>query len=230
MLLPKNARNLLSYLGPKRWRSRKVLREFDRRFGVDTAPVTEVSDLGLPPEIAAEAVRYQPIVAIDPYLRRLPISFEAYAFVDYGCGKGRALLMASEYPFAEIIGIEYAASLVAIARANIQRFRSKTQKCRKLSVVEINASDFQPPSKPTVYFFYNPFGRPVLERVLDRIRQARSTNKPMSYLIYVDPQHRSCLSAASEWDVLADYGSWVIYESSPSAPEVDAVTAGAASV
>src|ERR1700748_1409195 len=35
-----------------------------------------------------------------------PYPIHSYTFIDYGAGKGRAMLIASEFPFHQVIGIE----------------------------------------------------------------------------------------------------------------------------
>ena len=45
--------------------------------------------------------------------------FRDLAFIDLGSGKGRTLLMASDYPFRRIVGIELLSSLHQIAQQNL---------------------------------------------------------------------------------------------------------------
>ena len=42
-----------------------------------------------------------------------------YTFIDIGCGKGRPLVVASEYPFARILGCDISAELVKTAKVGI---------------------------------------------------------------------------------------------------------------
>jgi SAM-dependent methyltransferase len=42
-----------------------------------------------------------------------------YSFLDFGAGKGRAMLVASELPFREVIGIELNPELAAVAQRNL---------------------------------------------------------------------------------------------------------------
>ena len=44
-----------------------------------------------------------------------------FTFIDLGCGKGRVLLMASDYPFKKIIGVEFMPELHRAAQKNIAR-------------------------------------------------------------------------------------------------------------
>jgi hypothetical protein len=65
-------------------------------------------------------------------LESFDIALEGLTFIDFGSGKGRTLLMASEYPFRQIIGLEFSPELHRIAESNITRYFSPTQKCRKI--------------------------------------------------------------------------------------------------
>src|SRR5277367_3679731 len=51
-------------------------------------------------------------------LASLAIAYERYVFVDYGCGKGRVLLVATHFPFQRIVGVEFAPQLAEIAEQN----------------------------------------------------------------------------------------------------------------
>jgi predicted O-methyltransferase YrrM len=56
-------------------------------------------------------------------------ALEGLTFIDFGSGKGRALWMASEYPFRQLIALEFSPELHRIAEANITRYFSPTQRC-----------------------------------------------------------------------------------------------------
>ncbi|WP_258580839.1 class I SAM-dependent methyltransferase [Mesorhizobium sp. AR02] len=95
-------------------------------------------------------------------MKSLPSDLQGHTFVDIGSGKSRTLLLASRYPFAAIIGVEFARELVEIARGNIARFRDPSRKCRALSVVEADAAAYEFPEAPLVVYFYNPFSNVTL--------------------------------------------------------------------
>ncbi len=207
-LVPQN----LAYLLRRRRRhQRGEIDEFDRRFGVETAARRPVSTLDLPQAAAIHAVRYEPVARLADYLAALDIAFDRYTFVDYGCGKGRALLMASDQPFAKIIGVEYSAQLAAIARRNISIYTNPNQRCRAIEVVEGDAARFAPPHSACVFFLYNPFDEVILRQVVQRMRRTRCPAGPADHLIYVDPRHRACLDADPGWEAVADHQSWVVY-------------------
>ncbi|MFZ0635589.1 MAG: class I SAM-dependent methyltransferase, partial [Candidatus Acidiferrales bacterium] len=96
--------------------------EFDLAHGVETdgdlGGWTYLSDLDIP---SANWIYGRNYAGTEPerfaaVLASLPISFEEFEFVDFGSGKGRVLLMASEVPFKKIVGIEFSPELHAIAR------------------------------------------------------------------------------------------------------------------
>ena len=50
-------------------------------------------------------------------LKLLDVDHSLYSFVDIGCGKGRALLIASRWPFHQIIGVEFCQNLVHFVKS-----------------------------------------------------------------------------------------------------------------
>jgi hypothetical protein len=178
----------------RRWaaelpRQRELDEAFDREFGVDTAGEMPLSDIGLP----ADEVRrghglYRPVWA--PLLRealdRLPIDFARFTFVDYGSGKGKALLLASDYPFAEIVGVEFARPLHEAAVRNVERYSSPRQRCRAIRSVCMDARAFDPPERPLVCFFFNPFDEATLAETLERVRASVRRHPRDALIVYVN--------------------------------------------
>jgi len=169
---------------------RKEAVAFDRRHGVDTAAN---SDPGWMAEIASPSWRhgtgYDPIPEAEfrRALEAVPHDLTGWTFVDYGSGKGKALLLASERPFARIVGVEYQPRLVAVARENAARWREGARSA-DIEVVEGDALDFPVPGGPLVLFFHDPFEAPVFERVLERIAAALRADPRPAWLVYHDPR------------------------------------------
>jgi hypothetical protein len=143
-------------------------RAFDFRHNVETAREESLSDVG----VAADATKSGNSLyrvtwgwLIEKALARLDIDLARYSFIDYGSGKGKAMLMASCHPFRSIIGIEYAPRLHEIATANCLNFVNSRQKCRSLHPLLANVLDYTPPPGPIVCFMCNPFDVPTLRRV-----------------------------------------------------------------
>jgi SAM-dependent methyltransferase len=87
-----------------------------------------------------------------------------YCFVDIGCGKGRAMIVASEFTFKEIIGVEISPILVARAVENIEIVRADFPKRPFMRVVHSDAVTFVCPQRPLVIFLAHPFAAPVMRR------------------------------------------------------------------
>ena len=121
------------------------------------------------------------------------LDFKQFTFVDFGSGKGRALLMASDYPFRRIIGIELLPTLHQIAQRNLAQYRSDSQKCFSLESVCADATTYPIPEGPLVLYLFNPFPESGLRRTIANLEQdLRQAPRPL-YLLYHNPQLESVL-------------------------------------
>lgn len=168
---------------------RLVERSFDRRYGVETAGYTPPDQLPVTAEQAAEAVAYSATSSakFGYLLARLPIEFEQSTFIDIGCGKGRVLFMASEFPFRRVMGVDFAANLVEAAVANSSHFLSRRQRCRDISAICGDATEFPFPDEPLVVYFYNPFSAVILRPVLERLGRSLDASPRPAWIIYYNP-------------------------------------------
>jgi SAM-dependent methyltransferase len=94
---------------------------FDRKHRVSTAGDVEPQDAGIPEAAVPDAIRYVPTNerVMRHVLQNLGIDYRNYVFVDLGCGEGRAVLIASEFPFERVIGVELSPKTSALARENV---------------------------------------------------------------------------------------------------------------
>lgn len=168
--------------------------EFDRTYGVDTdgqfGACTFLSDLEIPSPNWIEGYDYVPISPerFRSALASLDIAFEDFTFIDFGSGKGRALLLASEYPFKEVMGLEFSPDLHRIAEDNIARYRSATQKCRNIRSLNADFASFAIPPEPLVLFFFDPCRGRVLADVVARIAESLLSCPRPLYVVYVAPR------------------------------------------
>jgi SAM-dependent methyltransferase len=167
--------------------------EFDREYGVDTDGRfdgwTYLSDLDIPSSnwidgndyAAIEPIRFKRVLA------GFDIAFEDYTFVDFGSGKGRALLLASEFPFKRILGLEFSPELHRAAEENIRRYISATQKCRDIQSLNVDFADFALPPEASVLFFFHPCRARVLSGVVAGIGRSLLSHPRPLYIAYVAP-------------------------------------------
>jgi len=108
--------------------------------------------------------------------------------VDLGSGKGRVVLMASQRPFARVVGIERGRLLHWRATRNLERFRG--EQAVQPELVRADVLEAPLPTGPLVLFLYNPFGTDVLESMLRRVRGQDV------HLVMVNPPDPSVVEAA----------------------------------
>jgi hypothetical protein len=156
---------------------------FDRRFGVHTLETTRDHDLPTGPC----GISPTKIKRLRKMLTELQISYRDFVFLDLGSGKGRALLIASEFPFKRIIGVEILPELHSLAGKNIGAYRSATQKCSAIELHCCNATLYRMPPENTVLFLSNPFGSPVLSQLLTSLKESLQNHPRQVYLVYHNP-------------------------------------------
>jgi SAM-dependent methyltransferase len=92
-------------------------------------------------------------------------------FVDYGCGRGRVVLLAALHGFRAATGVEHDPVLASQAIKNIDAFRARAEflPSAELEIHTGDAAKWAVPDDMTVAYFYNPFELPVIDQVLDAI-------------------------------------------------------------
>ena len=159
--------------------------EFDRRHGTDTAGIVRLGALRIESPNRDLGVRYQPS---DPdgfrsLVEALPVDLKDYVFMDLGSGKGRVLLLASEYPFRRVVGVEFAQELNEIAERNVALYDSARRRCGDVRTVTADAADYLLPEEPVVLYLYNPFAPEVLRRHLQRNRDSLERGSRPVYVL-----------------------------------------------
>jgi SAM-dependent methyltransferase len=185
----------------------------DAEFGIDTSGLIRAGALDIPDNRLEHVFAYQPVsseLLLQP-LEILPLEYERWVFVDIGSGKGRALLLASRFPFKQIIGVELSATLCDTARQNISRYRDPLQKCKQIEVICQDAVDYRLPNDNVVLFFYNPFGETIMQLFASNISQAIEESGKQLYLIYVNPLFRAIWERLGLLEPLQVTESYAIY-------------------
>jgi SAM-dependent methyltransferase len=172
-----------------RWRA--VLQDtgdrlFDRYLGIETAGAVWQGEL----EFGSEAgLHYQPsnwlnLVLLGQLLRDLRVS-RSDAFIDFGCGKGQVLALASRFPFGRVIGLDLSPSLLERAERNMERIRGRAT-AGALELVQANALHYTVPDDLTIAYFYMPFPTPVYEQVAANIAASLARRPRTFRIIYLE--------------------------------------------
>jgi SAM-dependent methyltransferase len=110
-----------------------------------------------------------------------------FVFIDLGSGKGRTLLMASDYPFRRIMGVELLPALHQIAKENLSKYHGEAQKCFALEAICGDAREFALPDEPLVLYLFNPFPEAGLRSVLANLGESLRASPRAVYVLYHNP-------------------------------------------
>jgi SAM-dependent methyltransferase len=171
---------------------------FDRRHHVDTfeaVPLANLTILDKNFDYKQDKRRYEQtsVIVFRRVISTLPIMHNEYVFVDFGSGKGKALLMASEYKFKKIVGVEFAEELHRIAEKNLLAYSNANQRCYDIELVLGDAADLDIPEEKCVFYVHNPFrgAEHVLAKIISNIYASYRANPRSMYLVYVNPISQS---------------------------------------
>jgi hypothetical protein len=130
-------------------------------------------------------------------------------FVDFGAGKGRVLCQAAAcYPFSRVIGVEISASLLDVARMNVERNRRKFGST-DVELVNADVLDFEIPDDVTVAYFYHPFAGKTFENVIDRLVESIDRKPRRFTIVYACPGLGPYVLATGRFQLeRSSRGSW----------------------
>jgi SAM-dependent methyltransferase len=184
-------RNVVAWLA-ERW--------FDSIRGIDTAGRVFLYKADGPPETNPLYLDYQPtpVRTMRALLRQLDPAMRSSTFVDFGSGKGRVLLLAAEFSFARVIGVEFDERLHRTACKNIGAFRGRRH-CRNVESVLGRAEEFAVPSGDLVLYFFHPFEAAIMERILDNVVRSYRENPRKILLLLFRASHADLVERLVEF-------------------------------
>jgi SAM-dependent methyltransferase len=163
---------------------------FDFKYNIETSSHVHLENLDFNDEQKKHSYWYEGtyVVQLRKLFNKLQIPKEK-VFVDIGSGKGRVLLIAAEYGFKKIKGVELSPNLCEIAKKNVSVFMHKKKYNSDVEVINKNALHYNFMDDEDILFLYNPFGEHVLEQLLVNIKNSIERNKRSIKIIYVNPVH-----------------------------------------
>jgi len=190
---------------------------FDEKYGTETGGIREIRTLDaarLPS--ACYAVRYGPSdeQGVRAALEKLNIDPSNFTFIDFGSGKGRVLLIAATFPFRAVLGIEFSRELHETAVQNISHFPSDLIRARSVNSRCGDAASFPLPPSNLVCYFHNPFGPPILSKVIAGLEAHRDGGYRIS-VIYLDPRHREVFERTGKFAIFDETPSTLVLTTTP---------------
>lgn len=173
---------------------------FDAAYGVETAAAVRWLNLQAGTGTDAFAHDY---MATPPAVTRLALArlgdVGTATFVDIGCGKGRALILASELPFRAVVGIERTPALIQVARRNAERVASAFPERAPIQLVLGDAADPHWPDGDLVIWLFNPFLRPVMTKFAAALERCVRATRRQVIVLYLNP---TCADVLDQCPVL----------------------------
>jgi len=185
---------------------------FDLRYGVETATIVDLAEL---PVIGQSREHGSPYQAANYLALRRAFSKlrdhigqvdPSKTFLDFGCGKGRAMMVAMEYGFRHLVGVEFADALIQVCEKNLKHYAMKTGMGSRVDwlLVHEDAAQYAIPPDAAFIFFYNPFDCEIIDRVIENIAMSLSMWPRDVLVIYVNPVCRDSFLRHGYLEVLHD--------------------------
>jgi SAM-dependent methyltransferase len=170
-----------------------------------------VSSATSPPAVSAQEV----------FRAILPLIPAQAALVDFGCGKGRVLIVASEFGFKQVRGVEFSKELCEIARRNCAIFKARAGVRTEFRIIEADVADYPIHPDEMVIFLFNPFNERVMASVLINICASLELSPRKILLIYHNPEYDQVFELCDDFVKLDDLDYWgykfTVYSSSNTA-------------
>lgn len=148
---------------------------------------------------------------IETLQQKANLNLAEFTFIDLGSGKGRTLLMASDYPFRRIVGVELLPSLHQIALENLSKYKSGAQRCFAPECVCADATTFAMPEEPLVLYLFNPFPESGIRRTVESLKSSLRQRPRPAYVLYHNPQVEHVLAEETFLRKIADTYQYSIF-------------------
>lgn len=169
----------------------------ERKYNLNTTGLDRLRRLSIKGENLAHASIYQAshfyiLEKGFDYLRSIN---ENNNITDFGCGKGRALVVAAYFGFQNITGIDFAKALCNAAEQNVKR-ANLAHPSAQFDIVCDDVVNYQIKKEQNVFFFFNPFDEVVMLKVVKNILASLKGKSRKVYIMYVNPVHKEIFLSA----------------------------------
>lgn len=167
---------------------------FDFKYGTDTVNQIELHELEINSDNWKRGERYglTPSKAFMKFMSTLHVSPDS-VFVDLGCGKGKNLLLASQFNFKRVVGVEFSKDMCKCARENILIYKKKTGCDGNMEVVHSDVVDYEFRDDENVFYLFNPFDDVIMNHVIKNIASSIERNPREVFIVYCNPEHANII-------------------------------------
>lgn len=122
------------------------------------------------------------------------------SILDYGSGKGAALLKFREYPFKRICGVELSTTLADISIENFKKLG-----LTGIEIVNTDATQYVLLDDFNYFYFANPFSGNILDKVLQNIILSVEKKPRQVGLIYYHPKCHHQVMNTGRFQVIKEF-------------------------
>jgi SAM-dependent methyltransferase len=181
----------------------------DRYFGIDTAGIDKTHESD---EFGVFAYEASASRHFKQAMRSLGIDYSKFTLVDFGCGKGAALIFASELGFRRILGVEVVSEFLDSAAKNIARVeRRKPGLAGHIELVLGDAVAFPLPDEPLVLYFFNPFSAETMGSVISRAVNSLEERPRAMFIVYLNARFAEVVEESAGCSVIERRSKWATF-------------------
>ncbi len=169
----------------------------EKKYKIDTVKINRLQDEIIDSENLSHASIYQGTnyYLIEKAFEYLKDEKVNTGLVDFGCGKGRILVVAAYYGFKSITGIDFSRSLCVEAESNIEKISSFFPGT-DFNIMCDDVSHYKIENNKNCFFFFNPFDEVIMLKVVKKLLLSLKENSRKIYIIYVNPLHKEIFQSA----------------------------------
>lgn len=162
----------------------------EKKYNIDTTGADELSSLDKKGIDISHATIYMPASydSMEDIFGRL-VKGEQHHFIDIGCGKGRAMVVAAHFGFNKITGIDFSKELCKAATENMEKVKKKFPSIN-YQVINNDAFYYAIPKDADTIFLFNPFDDTIMAAVVNNIRETIKKTPRKITVIYLNPVHK----------------------------------------
>lgn len=182
--------------------------KYEKQLGISTHSIVNLDQLTLDGDNSDQNHHYQgaSYYILFSIFEKLPQHLKNKSFIDFGCGKGRALFVAEQCGFTKLIGVDIAKELIDDANENKKRYQLKNTQS-SIAFIFSDATKYQIPDDAAVFYFFNPFGAEIIQQVLDNINASVKQHPREINCIYLNPKYKSVFEK-NGFKIVREIKSW----------------------
>jgi predicted RNA methylase len=181
---------------------------FDRKYGTHTTTPMKIKNLTIKSDNRNRGITYQAtrVIPLKKMFCKMKSALPANSvFVDLGCGKGRTLLIASQFGLKKAVGVEFAHELCETAKKNCAVYKAKTAILTEFQIIEADVVNYHIKTNENIFFMFNPFDDVILGKVLDNISSSLKTAYRKTLIIYCNPKYGNLIEKCDNFFKSAEF-------------------------